>query len=70
MSDSESLQVQKNSIISDLVPSHKKIYDHELKSDLMDYVMIEDLTDEIVLAAEINNFPSKIDEVSELGNRK
>ena len=36
----------------------------------MVFVMIEELTDEIVLAAEIIGFPPKIVEVSELGNKK
>ena len=36
----------------------------------MVFVMIEELTDEIVLAAEIIGFPPKIIEASELGNEK
>ena len=60
----------KHHLISDLVPPCQKIYDHELESHMLVFVMIEEITVEIVLAAEIIGSPPKIIEVSELGNKK
>ena len=68
MSDSESLEIQKN-LICDLVPPCQKIYDHEPESDLLVFVMIEEITVVVVLAAEIIGSPPKIIEASELGNK-